>query len=142
MLWQQLFAVVQMLDPVYAGPNRPIWPITDEEAKMLATSTSDYLKTLPKNKKGTLQKFIDKHMPLIAFTATIGIVVKPRIDFSWEVHRRGGQLGAFRFGRDAAAQHATTYNRTVSRDAAAGDGGPAGFDAEVDAAFADANHVA
>jgi hypothetical protein len=133
--WQQAFGIVQALDPVYDTTQAPVWRINDDEAKMLGESTEQYIKSFPKVKKSGLQKFIQRHMPLIAFTASIVIVVQPRAQYSFALHQRGMAGHGARFAKAASAQRAAEHNKAVHRPASAGDaGGGPGYD-EVDAAF-------
>jgi hypothetical protein len=141
MMWQQLFGLVQALDPVHVQGG-PVWRINDDEAEMLGKATVDYLKTLPKNKKGALQKLIEKHMPLMAFTGALFIVIQPRASASWAAHQQNRANPGWAAQRAAAARAAHEHNQRVHRQAAPGTASAADPDAEVDAAFRDWEHEA
>lgn len=89
--WAMAAATLQYFDPVNDDQGRPIYELKEEELELLGSQTENLMRTMPKSKKTSVHKFLERNMPTIMFSYTVGMVFAPRIVYSMESHKRARQ---------------------------------------------------
>jgi hypothetical protein len=82
-----MFSAIQFFDPIAdarTNPPTPIWPLTESEAKSLGKATNDYLKSIPPGQRSAARDFLQKNLPLVMLTVSIGMAAQPRLQASIE----------------------------------------------------------
>jgi hypothetical protein len=84
--WATIFRAIQFLDPIADARTTPpteIWPLEDD-GKALGKATADYLKSIPQTQRSLAQAFLEKNLPLVMLTVSVGLAVQPRMQASIE----------------------------------------------------------